>query len=55
MYTIEVGKGPKGSYRVRYSIDNPATAVFYYKCINIGNGYKKRLCEDGKVLRKAMS
>lgn len=48
MYTIEVGRGLKG-------VDSLATAVFYYKCINTGKGYKKRLCMDGIVLRRVIS
>ena len=42
-WVVEVGRGPKGAYKPRYSFDNPQQAVFYYRCINIGNGYKKRL------------
>ena len=42
-FLVQVGKG-RGSYRTRYSFTgNLAQAVFYYRCINIGNGYKKRL------------
>lgn len=43
-FLVQVGKGPKGSYKTRYSFrGNLSQAVFYYQCINIGNGYKKRL------------
>lgn len=43
-FIVQVGKGPKGSYKTRYTFKgNLAQAVFYYNCINIGNGYKKRL------------
>jgi len=42
-FWVQVGKG-RGSYRTRYSFTgNLAQAVFYYRGINIGNGYKKRL------------
>jgi len=42
-FLVQIGKG-RGSYRTRYSFTgNLAQAVFYYRCINIGNGYKKRL------------
>jgi hypothetical protein len=55
-FYVETGKGSKGSYRVRYSFKGDlAKAVFYYRCINIGNGYKKRLTMEGKVLAKAAS
>ncbi len=44
LFAVEVGRGAKGSYRRRYTFPgDPARAVFYYRCINIGNGYKKRL------------
>jgi len=43
-FLVQVGKGSKGSYKTRYSfVGNLRQAVFYYNCINIGNGYKKRL------------
>lgn len=43
-FLVQVGRGPKGSYRNRYSIKgNLAQAVMWYNGINIGNGYKKRL------------
>ena len=47
-WAVQSGKGDKGSYRGRYSFhvcENNALsqAVFYYRGINIGNGYKKRL------------
>jgi len=43
-FLVQVGKGPKGSYRTRYSFKGDlGRAVFYYNGINIGNGYKKRL------------
>ncbi len=44
-WKVQVGKGKKGSYQTRYIFfDNEEwKAKFYYSCINIGNGYKKRL------------
>lgn len=42
-FLVQVGKGEKGSYATRYSFEgNLNKATFYYSCINIGNGYKKR-------------
>jgi len=42
-FLVQIGKG-KSVYRTRYAITGSlAQAVFYYRCINIGNGYKKRL------------
>lgn len=42
-FLVEVGRN-QGAYQTRYSfIGNLAQAVFYFNCINIGNGYKKRL------------
>jgi hypothetical protein len=43
LFLVEVGRN-RSSYATRYSFKgNLAQAVFYYRCINIGNGYKKRL------------
>ena len=42
-FLVQVGRG-KGAYQTRYKFTgNLAQAVGYYRCINIGNGYKKRL------------
>jgi len=43
-FLVQVGRYSKGSYRTRYSFRGDlAQAVFYFNCINVGNGYKKRL------------
>ena len=57
-FMVQVGKGAKGSYKTRYKFNtgtpagtpNPEgaliclkEALFYYRGINVGNGYKKRL------------
>ena len=43
-FLIQVGKGDKGAYKTRYHIvGDLGRAVMYYRAINIGNGYKKRL------------
>jgi hypothetical protein len=55
MFYIEVGRG-KGSYKVRNAIKgNLAQACLIYRGINIGNGYKKRLSMDDKVLGRHTS
>jgi len=42
-FFVQVGRG-KGAYKTRYKITgNLSQAVWYYRCINVGNGYKKRL------------
>lgn len=42
-FLVQVGKG-KSSYGTRYVFTGDLrAAVQYYNCINIGNGYKKRL------------
>jgi len=42
-FIVQVGKG-KGSYRTRYKFTGDlSSAVFHFNCLNIGNGYKKRL------------
>lgn len=54
-FHVQVGRG-KGSYKNRYScIGNLGQAVFYYSCINIGNGYKKRLVMADKVLARQLT
>ena len=43
-FLVQVGRYEKGGYRTRYRFTgNLEQAVFHYRCINIGNGYKKRL------------
>jgi len=42
-FLVQVGKG-KSAYKTRYRIvGNIGQAVAWYRGINIGNGYKKRL------------
>lgn len=42
-FLVQVGKD-KGRYKTRYSFKgNLAEALHYYKCINVGKGFKKRL------------
>ena len=55
-FTVQTGRYAKGSYTTRYTISGDMSkAVFYYNCINIGNGYKKRLVMAGKVIAKNKS
>lgn len=59
-YLVQVGRGDKGSYTTRYAFDigegQENRAIFHYRCINIGNGYKKRLVGfDGKVVLREFS
>jgi hypothetical protein len=43
-FLVQVGLGAKGAYKTRYSFTGNLTqALMYYKSINIGRGYKKRL------------
>jgi len=43
-FLVQIGRGQKGGYVTRYKITgNLLQAVLYYRAINIGNGYKKRL------------
>ena len=42
-FLVQIGKG-RSAYKTRYSfVGNLKSAVLYYRSINIGNGYKKRL------------
>ena len=43
LWCVQVGRYSKGAYKPIYSMHNAAQAMRYYHCINIGNGYKKRL------------
>ena len=59
-FLVQVGKGPKGSYKTRHTFKGNLTqACLYYRAINIGNGYKKRLlmpsCSKNPVLARAAS
>ena len=40
---VQVGRG-KSSYKTRYAFRGELSkAAFYYGCLNVGRGYKKRL------------
>jgi hypothetical protein len=48
-FEVQVGRG-NSAYRTRYAFEGNLTqAVLYYRGINIGNGYKKRLVMPGAV------
>jgi|LakMenEpi03Aug12_release.lakeMendotaPanAssembly.Ray.scaffolds.fasta_scaffold698846_2 hypothetical protein len=56
-FAIQMGKG-KSAYKDRYvfvGVGELEKALFYYRCINIGYGYKKRLVIDKKVVSRAFS
>jgi hypothetical protein len=58
-FLVQLGKG-KSAYKTKYSfIGNLAQAVIYYRGLNIGNGYKKRLlmpsCSKNPVLARAVA
>jgi hypothetical protein len=54
-FKVQVGKN-KGSYSTRYSFTGNALQAFtWYRGINIGNGFKKRLTIDGQTICKAIS
>jgi len=57
-FLVQVGKG-KGSYKTKYRVcGNLPQAVMWYRGINIGNGYKKRLlmpsCSNNPVLARSI-
>lgn len=59
-FLVQMGRYAKGSYKTKYRFTgNLEQAVMYYKGINIGNGYKKRLlmpsCSKNPVLAKQSS
>jgi hypothetical protein len=43
LWCVEVGRYTRGAYKSRYTVETPQQGTFYYRCINLGNGYKKRL------------
>jgi len=54
-FTVEVGKG-SGKYSPRYSFEgNFVQASFYYACINVGLGYKKRFVMERDGERTVIS
>lgn len=53
-FTIQVGRY-RGSYKTRHRTDNLHQALLMYAGINIGNGYKKRLIDNGKVIARNFS
>ena len=54
-WKVEVGKGEKGKYHSRYTLDTPHMAMRYFNAINIGRGFKKRLTleQGGRKVRIA--
>jgi hypothetical protein len=50
-YQIQVGRC-QGAFHTRYSLDNHFSAEMYYRGLNVGRGYKKRIKEDGRVIAK---
>jgi hypothetical protein len=45
----------KGAYVNRLTTNNEGQAYFYYRCLNMGNGYRKRLCLNGRTIEKYAS
>ena len=49
-FYVQIGRY-KSSYKTRYMIKGSlGMAVLYYTCMNVGNGYKKRLLMGDEVL-----
>ena len=56
-FLVQMGRG-KGAYETVGIFQGKkalAEAIFYFRGINIGNGYKKRLLMNDKVLARAFS
>lgn len=54
-FYVQLGRY-KSAYRTRYTIKGTlGLAVFYYRALNIGNGYKKRLLMGDETLARAAS
>ena len=54
VYQVQVGKG-KGAYKTRWVFTGETQAWHYYSCLNIGNGYKKRLLRGSQVVARYAS
>jgi hypothetical protein len=55
-FQVQVGRGAKGSYKTRYRlVGNLSLACFYYRGINIGNGYKKRLVMPSSARQRVLA
>jgi hypothetical protein len=54
LYKVQIGK-KQSAYKTRWSFINKEQALLYYRAINIGNGFKKRLLEDNKVIAREIS
>ena len=44
-----------GVYVNRLTTNNEGQAYFYYRCLNMGNGYRKRLSLNGRTIEKYAS
>lgn len=56
IFKVWIGRYIKGSYRLKFSFKgNFNQALHYYNCLNIGNGYKKKLTMNDITLAKARS
>jgi hypothetical protein len=54
-WRVQDGHG-RSSYRDRWVFDNASQASAWYRGINTGNGYKKRLVSpEGKVVARYIS
>ena len=53
IYVVQTRR--KGVYVNRITTNNRLQAHLVYNAINIGNGYRKRLCLNGKVIKKFFS
>lgn len=59
-YLVQTSKN-QGSYNTRYTLTSETQAYMYYKMINIGRGYNKRLIKitympySRKVIERDMS
>lgn len=58
IFEVQTGKN-KGKYQTWYrfvgNLGAEGQAYLYYRSINTGNGYKKRLLKDGKVIERYIS
>lgn len=54
-FRVQVGRN-KGSYSTKYSFTgNPLQAVTWFKGVNVGNSFKKRLTIDGQTVCAVIS
>jgi hypothetical protein len=54
LYKVQIGRY-KSAYKTRWSFTNKVQAILYFNALNVGNGYKKRLLCNDKVVARVLT